>query len=223
MSAAVLGDISNSLNDLNTAFNDVLEKQSGCLIDNSLQSQQVDPGTIKSYLEEIRLHEKNQQNLLEQIRLGFSDEIGKEVEEQLRSELDDVIRSEVLKQVEEQVNAQIVEHIPISFQKQAEESNEQVRNVQTSLTNSKSRIANSRIQSGDLDEPLAPILNSEGKRSSLYPSNLRSLFAYDVETAKMLNKDCGLVEAEEIDKNLKQFLAHIGTRVEVVVQGTEDM
>ena len=62
-----------------------------------------------------------------------------------------------------------------------------------------------------------------------------------VETAKMLNKDCGLVEAEELDKNLKQFLAHIGksilnnisyqlsksfhqgTRVEVVVQGTEDM
>lgn len=125
---------------------------------------------------------------------------------------------------------------------------------------SKSRITNSSIQSGDLDEPLAPILNSEGKKSSLYPSNLRSLFAYDgkdrwfslspsscecfcesVETAKKLNKDCGLVEAEELDKNLKQFLAHIGnrfriwlqgdqltkwfhqgTRVEVVVQGTED-
>lgn len=93
---------------------------------------------------------------------------------------------------------------------------------------SKARITNSRIQSGDLDEPLAPILNSEGKKSSIYPSNLRSLFAYDrkdswlplflqtddccksVETAKQLNKDCGLVEAEELDKNLKQFLAHIG-------------
>jgi hypothetical protein len=44
---------------------------------------------------------------------------------------------------------------------------------------SKSRITNSYIQSGDLDEPLAPVLNSEGKKSSLYPSNLRSLFAYD--------------------------------------------
>jgi len=87
---------------------------------------------------------------------------------------------------------------------------------------SKSRITNSHIQSGDLDEPLAPILNSEGKKSSLYPSNLRSLFAYDLETAKKLNKDCGLVEAEELDKNLKQFLAHIGTRVEVVVRETED-
>lgn len=46
---------------------------------------------------------------------------------------------------------------------------------------SKSRIANSNIQSGDLVEPLADILNSEGKKSSLYPSNLRSLFAYDRE------------------------------------------
>lgn len=98
-------------------------------------------------------------------------------------------------------------------------------------TISKSRITNSHIQSEDLDAPLAPILNSEGKKSSLYPSNLRSLFAYDrkdqmiffscckmdhliivksVETAKKLNKDCGLVEAEEVDKNLNQFLAHIG-------------
>lgn len=85
-----------------------------------------------------------------------------------------------------------------------------------------------------MDEPLAPILNSEGKKSSVYPSNLRSLFAYDgkdqifsslslflkmddccesVETAKKLIKDCGLVEAEELDKNLKQFLAHIGKLV----------
>lgn len=102
---------------------------------------------------------------------------------------------------------------------------------------SKSRITNSYIQSGDLDEPLAPVLNSEGKKSSLYPSNLRSLFAYDrkdqwflpltakwmivvksVETAKRLNKDCGLVEAEELDKNLKQFLAHIGKSISNIYQ-----
>jgi len=31
-----------------------------------------------------------------------------------------------------------------------------------------------------------------------------------VESAKTLNKDCALVEAEELDMNLKQFLAHIG-------------
>jgi len=31
-----------------------------------------------------------------------------------------------------------------------------------------------------------------------------------VETAKKLNKDYGLDEAEELHKNLKRFLAHIG-------------
>lgn len=31
-----------------------------------------------------------------------------------------------------------------------------------------------------------------------------------VESAKKLNKDYGLDEAEEVDKNLKRFLAHIG-------------
>ena len=53
-----------------------------------------------------------------------------------RSELDNAVRSEVLKQVEKQVNAQIVEHIPVGLQQQAEESNEQVRDIRTSLTNS---------------------------------------------------------------------------------------
>ena len=66
-----------------------------------------------------------------------------------------------------------------------------------------------------------------------------------VETAKKLNKDYELDEAEELDKNLKRFLAHIGksisniyiqiiankgtyqtllqgTRFEVVVRDTED-
>ena len=50
--------------------------------------------------------------------------------------MDNVIRSEVLKQVEKQVNAQIVEHIPVGLQQQAEESNEQVRDIRISLTNS---------------------------------------------------------------------------------------
>jgi hypothetical protein len=34
-----------------------------------------------------------------------------------------------------------------------------------------------------------------------------------VETAKKLNKDYDLDEAEELDKNLKQFLAHIGKSI----------
>lgn len=41
-----------------------------------------------------------------------------------------------MKQVDKQVNVQIVEHIPVGLQQQAEESNEQVRDIKTSLTNS---------------------------------------------------------------------------------------
>ena len=34
-----------------------------------------------------------------------------------------------------------------------------------------------------------------------------------VQTAKNLNKDCGLDEADSLDKNLKRFLAHIGKSI----------
>lgn len=89
---------------------------------------------------------------MEQIRLSLTDEIKKQVETQIRygldrqmeqvsdgnyrSELDSIIRSEVLKQVEEQVNDQIDEHIPVRLQQQAEESKEQLRDIETSLNNS---------------------------------------------------------------------------------------
>jgi hypothetical protein len=39
-----------------------------------------------------------------------------------------------------------------------------------------------------------------------------------VETAKKLNKDYGLDEAEELDKNLKRFLEHIGKSISNIYQ-----
>ena len=39
-----------------------------------------------------------------------------------------------------------------------------------------------------------------------------------VETAKKLNKDYGLDEAEELDKNLKRFLEHIGKLISNIYQ-----
>ena len=59
--------------------------------------------------------------------------------------MDNVIRREVSKQVEEQVNAQIAEHIPVGLQQQAEESNEQVRDIKTSLENSYVRVILIRV------------------------------------------------------------------------------
>jgi hypothetical protein len=38
--------------------------------------------------------------------------------------------------VEKQVNDQIAEHIPVGLQQQAEESKKQLRDIETSLTNS---------------------------------------------------------------------------------------
>jgi len=86
---------------------------------------------------------------------------------------------------------------------------------------SEARIANSFIHTNNLLDPLAPILTPKGERSPFWPSNAQSLFSYDLESAKELNKGYELTESENLQKNFKQFLKHIGTDIDVVVPETE--
>ncbi|KAF8161255.1 hypothetical protein B0H34DRAFT_700150 [Crassisporium funariophilum] len=172
---------------------------------------------LGSFRQEIHKHEAKQEKILETIRSGLEDDIKNQISAAVKNDIGRVLRAEVAKQVKEQVDVQITEHIPVSLQQQAEESKHQLQAIKTSLANSESRLANSNIQSGNLDDPLASILTSDGKKSDFYPSNLRSLFVYDLESARALNRDYGLVVADTVELNLKQFLAHIGTRVELVI------
>ncbi|KAF9565581.1 hypothetical protein CPC08DRAFT_704565 [Agrocybe pediades] len=131
--------------------------------------------------------------------------------------MSDMVRAEITKQVKEQVDEQIVEHLPQSLQEQAEESKKQVEDVKISLANSEARLQNSFVQTDYVYDRLAPILSAKGEMSPYYPVNVKSLFTYDLESAKELNRHYELTDSDNLQMNFKQFLKHIGTNVEVPV------
>ncbi|KJA28940.1 hypothetical protein HYPSUDRAFT_128453, partial [Hypholoma sublateritium FD-334 SS-4] len=120
------------------------------------------------------------------------------------------IREETIKQVKEQVDVQISEHLPESLQTQLDESKRQLEGIKISLRNSQARMTNSYIGTTNLDDPLSPILTPGGLSSPYYPPNARSLFGYDLDSAKILSRHYELTETDDLFMNFQQFLRHIG-------------
>ncbi|KAG6902366.1 hypothetical protein C0995_000928 [Termitomyces sp. Mi166 len=106
------------------------------------------------------------------------------------------VKSEIALQVRKQVNEQIREYIPVPLQQQVSENKKQIFDIKISLLNSKARARNSTLKTTNLDEPLMALYKLDGNKSNLYPADLRSLFAYDLDTVKELVKDFGM-EADD--------------------------
>lgn len=205
-------DMWNSLNDLQGALT-ILDESADRFAENPSQSKD----KIAALNQEIAKNDS--EPTFKEIKSRLRDQIRQQVAISVKSRAPDWIRDEVSRQVKEQVDIQIMEHLPETLQQQANESKRQLNEMRISLQNSESRLANSFIQLTNPNDPLAPILTSEGKTSPLYPPNTRCLFGYDLESAKGLNKDYELGESDDLSTNLQQFLKHIGTSVEVTGSG----
>ncbi|KAG9220619.1 hypothetical protein CCMSSC00406_0003718 [Pleurotus cornucopiae] len=106
-----------------------------------------------------------------------------DIQKQVIAALDDHIKSqlqqEIASQVKAQFDVQIRAYIPVPMSKQVEENRAQIEKVKHSRVNEDARRENSSIQDTDFDESLKPVLMDNGEISTVYPADLRSLFAYD--------------------------------------------
>ncbi|KAF5320814.1 hypothetical protein D9619_001964 [Psilocybe cf. subviscida] len=181
--------------------------------------ESVDLDEIKQLLEQISDQDRILKESLAQVQKSLLDETDREAtastETALRTYAAQWIREEVALQVKEQVDVQIVEHLPESLQKQADDTKRQLEEIKVSLRNSESRMINSFIQNANTNDRLAVLLNTDGQKSPLYPANSRSLFGYDLDSAKSLCKDYDLPETDDLFMNFRQFLKHVGTDIEV--------
>ncbi|KAJ3514798.1 hypothetical protein NLJ89_g2158 [Agrocybe chaxingu] len=210
-----MDDLSSSLEDLTTAFegfNDLSAHFTNIPSEYGLTLQDVEACIV-----EIRNHEQNQREEFEAIKSKMDVDIKQEVELGISGQIADLIREEAMMQIREQVDEQIREHIPVSLEDQVKETKRQLQEVQISLKNSEARMVNSFIQSMNLFDNLSPVLTSAGEKSPLYPVNVKSLFGYDLESAKKLSRDYELREADDLHTNFRQFLKHIGTNVDVFI------
>ncbi|KAG8898719.1 hypothetical protein FRC00_002400 [Tulasnella sp. 408] len=165
---------------------------------------------------QMRAQEKKQDIRINEVKTMVKDELKVQVAELLRSQIAEAVRDEIKKQVAGEVREQLKGRIPVPIEEQAAESTQQLKDVRTSLINSESRRANAILRASNLDDQLAVILKSTGEPSKYFPSDLKTLFGYDNETAKKLVQDYDLPASESREKNLNKFMAHAGVQFHLI-------
>ncbi|GJJ08476.1 hypothetical protein Clacol_002694 [Clathrus columnatus] len=176
---------------------------------------------ISSLRRQIRRQDKKQDERVMEVKHMIKDVLKDHIANDMRLEaqIEEQIRAEIALQVRQEVTAQIVEHLPISLQEQAEQSKRQLNDVKLSLVNScssysngcrEARRANSGLRANNLDDPLARVLKPNGTESAMFPTDLRTLFGYDSNTALELVREFGLKEHDSRERNLNRFMAFIG-------------
>ncbi|KAG9050925.1 hypothetical protein FS837_001099 [Tulasnella sp. UAMH 9824] len=165
---------------------------------------------------QMRAQEKKQDIRINEVKTMVKDDLKMQVAELLRSQITEAVRDEIKKQVADEVQEQLKQRIPVPVEEQAAESTQQLKDVRTSLINSESRRANAILRASNLDDQLAVILKSTGEPSKYFPSDLKTLFGYDNETAKKLVQDYDLPASESREKNLNKFMAHAGVQFHLI-------
>lgn len=160
---------------------------------------------------QIRKQDKKQDVRIEEVKKMVRDQLTHQITEYMKPKIKEQIQAEVALQVIKQVDVQIKDHLPVSLEDQIADSKKQFEVVQRSLHNSEARRVNSVLRTPrDLGERLADVLKLDGRKSELYPADLRSLFSYDIRMAQALVKDYGLAESEVRETNFNRFMSHIG-------------
>ncbi|KAG8910782.1 hypothetical protein FRC01_006134 [Tulasnella sp. 417] len=165
---------------------------------------------------QMRAQEKKQDIRINEVKTMVKDELKIQVAELLRSQIAEAVRDEIKNQVADEVHEQLRQRMPVPVEEQAAESTQQLKDVRTSLVNSESRRANAILRASNLDDQLAVILKSTGEPSKYFPSDLKTLFGYDNETAKKLVQEYDLPASESREKNLNKFMAHAGVQFHLI-------
>ncbi|KZT52656.1 hypothetical protein CALCODRAFT_502002 [Calocera cornea HHB12733] len=139
------------------------------------------------------------------------------VEEVLGGPVKDTVRTEVETRVMERVAEQIAEKIPTALLDTVQDHKVQLAEVRRSLHNSEARRANGLLRTNNINEPLTPLLRTNGEVSPFFPHDLAALFASPGPVAKQLAADYDLhIDPESRERNLNKFMGHIGVGFQMV-------
>ncbi|KAF5326144.1 hypothetical protein D9611_000305 [Ephemerocybe angulata] len=176
-------------------------------------SVNADATTLQKLQDIFKGHNAVHGERMEQLKQELREEFRSQFQDKIKDKIREAVRGSLISQVQVQIDQQLQEYIPVALKQQAEDLKGQIREVKTALQNSESRMSNALLQVTDLYAPLAVILTPEGEKSKLYPADICSLLAYDLDTAKALIRDYGLVDSDDLEVNFRTFLVHIGVNV----------
>ncbi|KAG7449641.1 uncharacterized protein BT62DRAFT_598244 [Guyanagaster necrorhizus] len=158
----------------------------------------------------VKANGAKEQEQVGQVKNRLHEELKTEILDALRPHITSEIKSVIEKETKTQVDLKINNHISIPLATQEEETEEKLSEVRVSLANSKARIANAAITLEHMNDKLEVLLKKDGKRSKLYPADLTSLFAYNLDRVRELLQDYGLESDTNLRANLNRFIDYIG-------------
>jgi len=132
--------------------------------------------------------------------------------------VESMAKDEIARQVSEEVERQIREFLPVSLEDQVRDARQYLEKLKMSLKNSQARVENGSIQVGDWQEGLKEVVRYDGKISTLYPTDLATLYGYEKDEMKDLLEFYGMNEDTSEDwrkRDMNRFMQFIGVRGEV--------
>ncbi|KAH9922077.1 uncharacterized protein B0H18DRAFT_526907 [Fomitopsis serialis] len=165
----------------------------------------------KDLEDEMKSTQDKREKTLQNVRSALKEQLKEKIAKQMKDHIKEQIRQQVPARVEVEVKTRISQHLPVPLTVQVDESRRQIDEVKHAFQNSEARRQNSSLRTYNLDQSLAEVLKLDGKKSTLWPGNLRSLFNYSAAQARDLAHDYGLGgPIGDRERNISHFMAHIG-------------
>ncbi|KAH9914672.1 uncharacterized protein B0H18DRAFT_1044417 [Fomitopsis serialis] len=165
----------------------------------------------KDLQDEMKAAQEKRDKGIEVFKNAVKDKMKEKIAKEMTLHIKEQIRQQVIARVEVDMKAHISQHLPIPLKVQVDESRRQINEVKHAFQNSEARRQNSSLRTYNLDQSLAEVLKLDGKKSTLWPGNLRSLFNYSAAQAQGLAHDYGLGgQIDDRERNINRFMAHIG-------------
>ncbi|KAJ3789661.1 hypothetical protein GGU10DRAFT_384018 [Lentinula aff. detonsa] len=217
---ATLESLTNTLSKLETDFHALNVSNSSDMNDFQLQTEtELTNAKARQLHNDVVEYKNAHKDKIDEIKSRIRETYPNQVAQQLSPVIQGHIKAEVQACTKDEVKMQFEKLMPISLRQQLDEINGQLSTVKNAFSNSEARSSNSSIDIVDAvtrKDKLKPVLKPDGTKSSFWPLDLISLFAYDPETVKKLLRDYELPIDKAHDTNLNSFLGYIGIKQQVV-------
>ncbi|KAF5348714.1 hypothetical protein D9758_006756 [Tetrapyrgos nigripes] len=166
---------------------------------------------IRSRLED---QEKKHKDGLDEIDLIMKDFMEGEIIDQLQKQVEEEVNTDLDRLVKEETARALETLVPAQLQNNVQEKKAELERVRTKLHNSESRRANSLLRDRNLTEKLHTLYKADGTVSPLFPKTLQDLFALDAKTSHDLVREYDLPKPldEDRDNNLNRFMVFCGVQ-----------
>jgi len=167
--------------------------------------------------QQLAAADRRHEDRIQDLKALLREVVRAKINDFLTHHLQHTIRDRISARVKERVEQRLHERIPDALRNQVDEHRKQIVDVKKNLINSEARRHNSLLTASNLQDPLKPLVRTNGEVSELFPNTMAKLFAMSPSGVEELNKHYGLAqEGDTRERRINKFLGFIGVQIQVI-------